>query len=158
MQFRISGTGFRQLIRYVAIGGAVFVISTGSFVFLIQHHVELFLATSISYALDVLSHFTLNRCVNFRNFDRSWQAQARTYGLVVTVQWLLTLGIVALGVGAGLSPLAAKLVAVATNVPVGFFAHRYLTFGQGIFAMFRRLQLRGDFKDQPISIDTTERT
>ena len=130
-----------QFSRYLAIGLLVAGVDTGSFALGIRQHIALLLATTIAYILGVIAHFTLNRLLNFRNFDRQWHEQARTYGAIVTCQFLITLGIVGAGVGLGLQPIAAKIIAAATNVPVGFFAHRYLTFGPGIIASIRQYLL-----------------
>lgn len=142
MPIKVRRATLLQFGRYILIGALVFVIDTGSFAFEIKHHAALFLATTLSYVLGVISHFTLNRLVNFRNFDRTWQEQARTYGAIVFCQYLLTLAIVTGGVALGLQPLAAKIVAIAANIPVGFLAHRYLTFGPGIIAVARGVLLR----------------
>lgn len=134
-----------QLLRYLAIGGIVFVIDVGSFRLLIVAGVFLAIATTLSFTLAVCVHFTLNKYLNFRVHDRSVQAQASTYVVVAAVAWLVTLAIVEIGVRlGGLPPLASKLVAVAVNIPVGFFGHRYLTFGPGIVRTLQRALARGE--------------
>ena len=80
----------------------------------------------------------LNKYVNFRNHDRPVYRQAGTYLAVGFVWWIVTLTIIAsLTRAFGVPPLYAKLVAVAVNFPVGYLAHRYLTFGKGITATYR---------------------
>ena len=37
----------------------------------------------------------------------------------------------------GAPPLLGKFVSIAFNVPIGFFGHRYLTFGRGISATLK---------------------
>jgi putative flippase GtrA len=48
------------------------------------------------------------------------------------VQWLITLAVISALVAHGLYPTVARIVAIAVNLPLGFIANRYLTFGVGI--------------------------
>ena len=146
LPFNLQRTTLIQLGRYIIIGLIVTAIDTSSFAFQIKHHGALVVAATLSYVLGVISHFTLNRLANFRNFDRSWQQQGRTYAAIVFCQYLLMLTFVSTGVAIGLPPLWAKLVAIAVLFPITFLAHRYLTFGAGIGAVGRRfLNRRGLF-------------
>ena len=129
-----------SFFRYVCIGGVVFFIDLGMFQLLLLSRVYRPLATTIAYTLAVGSHFTLNKFLNFRNCERSTARQLRTYLVVVVLCWMVTLLVIETGVrGLGLTPLSAKLAAVAINIPTGFLGHRYLTFGSGIRATLRRL-------------------
>ncbi|HTA38150.1 MAG TPA: hypothetical protein VK760_03700, partial [Candidatus Acidoferrales bacterium] len=56
--------------------------------------------------------------------------------------WLTTLGIVKGAVLLGVPPLGGKLLAIAFNLPLGFFGHRHLTFGRGIASAVRGLSGR----------------
>jgi putative flippase GtrA len=128
----------RQLAIYLTIGIVVFAIDTGSFQLLVLAHLLLPVAATLSDIVAVSTHFTLNRWLNFRNFDRGVQAQARTYAAIVFLQYLLTLLIIEGAVHlANASPLVAKIIAIAVNIPVGFLAHRNLTFAGGIAAGLR---------------------
>jgi putative flippase GtrA len=129
-----------QLIRYVSIGAIVFVVDVGLFRLLVGTGVFLAIAATISFGIAICVHFTFNKYVNFRAHDRPVGEQAGTYALVAFVCWLVTLAVIESGVRLfGLTPLAAKLVAVAVNLPVGFLGHRYLTFGPGIAHAIRRI-------------------
>ena len=98
-------------------------------------------ATALSYLLAVATHFTLNRFLNFRNFERSMLQQVRTYIVIAAaclgIQEAVVIGCVQL---AHLPPLLAKVAGVLINIPIGFFGHRYLTFGGGIAGAIRRLR------------------
>jgi putative flippase GtrA len=142
------------MARYLVIGGLVFCLDVGSFkLLLLAFHyrpstsgslLALAVATVCSYCIAVSAHFTLNRAFNFRSFDRTFVQQARTYLVIVFLSALLTVGIVQFGVRMfGVDPVLAKIFAIALNVPVGFFGHRYLTFGAGIGATYRRLRAAG---------------
>jgi putative flippase GtrA len=96
------------------------------------------LAATVAGAIAMVVHFGLNKYVNFRNHDRPVYQQAGTYLAVGCLWWVVTLTIIAsLTRLLGVPPLYAKLVAVAVNFPVGYLAHRYLTFGKGITATYR---------------------
>jgi putative flippase GtrA len=126
-----------QLARYLTIGGIVFCIDVGSFAGFLRVGIPLLVTTTISYLLGITSHFLLNKYVNFRAHDRPAHSQAVTYGIVAFVCWLTTLGIVKGAVLLGAPPLGGKLLAIAFNLPLGFFGHRHLTFGRGILSTIR---------------------
>lgn len=135
-----SPSGRAQFARYLIIGGTVFVIDVGSFQGLMRLRLLLSVATALSYLLGISTHFALNRHWNFRVFDRALRHQARTYFAIALSQLPLTIAIVEAGVHfARLSPLEAKVAAVAINVPLSFVAHKYLTFGPGIRTTFKGL-------------------
>jgi putative flippase GtrA len=130
-----------SFLRYICIGGIVFVIAIGTFQLLLMSQVYRPLATTISYTIAAVVHFTLNKFFNFKNFDRSTANQLKTYLVVVVFCWLITLLIVETLVRSfGSSPLLALVVSIVVNIPVGFLGHRYFTFGSGIKASWRRWQ------------------
>ncbi len=122
----------RQFAIYLVIGGIVLCIDLATLRLCLARGVILVVATTIAYFTGTASHFLLNRYVNFRRFERAIHDQARTFVAIVFFQWLVTLAVVALLVHYGSPPLPARLVAVAVNLPAGFLANRYLTFGVGI--------------------------
>jgi putative flippase GtrA len=131
----------RQLWRYAAIGAFCVTIDVAAFRSLSDAGWMPELAAVVGGAVSMAVHFALNKYVNFRSHDRSLGAQLGTYCAVTSVWWVVTLGVVALLTrGLGVPPVAAKLVAVAVNFPLGFIAQRSLTFGPGIAAMLRRLR------------------
>ena len=128
-----------SFLRYLFIGGLVFVIDFGMFRLLLLNQVYRPSAVTIAYLVGVCSHFILNRFFNFRNFERSIGSQLRTYLIVALGCWFVTIIVIEASVrGVGLSPLAAKVFAIAINIPIGFLGHRYLTFGSGIRGTLRR--------------------
>ncbi len=127
----------RQFAVYLLIGGTVLFIDLGTLRFCLAHGVVLVLATTIAYFTGTTSHFLLNRYANFRRFERGIHDQARTFLAIIFFQWLVTLAVVSLLVHYGSPVLPARLVAVALNLPVGFLANRYLTFGVGIIPRMR---------------------
>jgi putative flippase GtrA len=127
-----------QFVTYASIGGFVQVVDIGVFRTLLSARAVPELAATVAGAIAMVVHFGLNKYVNFRNHDRPVYKQAGTYLAVGCLWWVVTLTIIAsLTRLFGVPPLYAKLVAVAVNFPVGYLAHRYLTFGKGITATYR---------------------
>lgn len=127
----------KHLALYAAIGSFVFVLDTGSFQLLMNAHVTLAVAATFAYVFGVCAHFTLNRTLNFRNFERSLQGQLSTYLVIVACCYCISLGVIEAGFRLlHLTPLAAKVLSVAVNIPIGYVGHRYLTFSGGIRAAF----------------------
>jgi putative flippase GtrA len=122
----------RLFATYVAIGGFVFLAYMGLFSALVSLRVPLNVAATVAYFSATALHFTLNRYANFRRFDRAVHDQARTFVTVVVVQWLVLLAIVNVLVARGARPALATTIALIVNLPLGFVANRYLTFGIGI--------------------------
>jgi putative flippase GtrA len=117
---------------YAAIGGIAFIIYFGLFNTMERYHVNLTIASSIAYFTSTATHFLLNRYANFRQFDRAVHDQARTFITIVVAQWLVTVALVHILTSRGVLPIIAILVPVIVNLPIGFIANRYLTFGVGI--------------------------
>lgn len=128
-----------MLARYLAIGAFVFCVDVGSFQAFVRAGLFLPVATTTSFLLATVTHFTLNRFLNFRNFERSIIQQARTYVVVAGVALLIQNAAVLTGVYVfHLLPLLSKIIGIAINIPIGFLGHRYLTFGDGIAGTLRR--------------------
>jgi len=130
----------RLFITYAAIGGLVMVIYLALFAWLVSLRTPLLIATSAAYFTATAVHFTLNRYTNFRRFDRSGYDQARTFVTVIGAQWLITLAVVNFLSTHGVRPTVAALIATIVNFPIGFLAHRYLTFGVGIVPRILRIR------------------
>lgn len=124
---------FDNFFEYIAIGGISFVVDVGLFLVLLALGLFRPLATSISFLSALTCHFLLNKYLNFRNFERAIKAQIRTYLIVAGFSMLLTVVIIEVLVGIfNAAPFIAKPVAIAVNIPVGYFGHKYLTFSKGI--------------------------
>lgn len=133
-------------IRYVLIGGFVFVIDIGTFgyflhltwpwEFLNTVDRQRLTATVGSLSIAFTTHFMLNKHFNFRNFDRPTREQFSTYLVVALFCTLVSIGVIEGCVRAlGMGPLIAKCIAVAVNIPIGFVGHKKLTFGRGLRAV-----------------------
>jgi putative flippase GtrA len=127
-----------QFFTYAGIGLTVQIIDVSLFQFFVWKKTIVEVAVSIAGSVALLVHFSLNKYVNFRNHDRTVARQFGTYLAVGVVWWIITISIVStLTRWFGIVPLYAKFAAVAVNFPLGFVAHRYLTFGQGIQGTIR---------------------
>jgi putative flippase GtrA len=126
------------LARYICIGAFVFCVDVGTFQVFVRAGLILPAATSLSFGIATATHFTLNRFLNFRNFERTIAQQLGTYLIVAGVALLIQNAAVLGGVHfLGLPPVVAKIMGIALNLPIGFLGHRHLTFGRGIAATIR---------------------
>ncbi|MBV8375060.1 MAG: GtrA family protein [Candidatus Eremiobacteraeota bacterium] len=126
-----------QLARYLSIGGFVTFVDVGTFAALLRARWPLLAVITVAYSLGVTTHFSLNKYVSFRAHDRPVAHQAATYGVVALTCWATTTAIVKGAVALGAPPLLGKVIAVAFNIPIGFWGHRHLTFGRGVAAAWR---------------------
>ncbi|HKE37026.1 MAG TPA: GtrA family protein [Candidatus Baltobacteraceae bacterium] len=131
-----------QLARYASIGGFVTCIDVGTFALFLRAGWPLLAVITASWAIALATHFSLNKYVNFRAHDRPAHEQAGTYAVIAGITWLTTTAIVKIAIAFGATPLVGKAIAIAFNVPIGFFGHRHLTFGRGITATARLLLKR----------------
>jgi putative flippase GtrA len=91
----------------------------------------------------LIAHFLLNKYVNFKAFDRTILAQARTYLVLQIPMLLITTAVITTCTSVfHLLPLLAKGVSIAINLPIGYLSHRYLTFNVGMRAFVRRVFIR----------------
>lgn len=127
-------------IGYLAIGAFVLVVDFTVFQLCVLRHVTLTLAATLAYFTGAATHFMLNRYANFRRFERAIHEQARTFTVVIGAQWLITLIVVTFLTAHGILPILSRFVAVIVNLPLGFVANRYLTFGDGILPVVARLR------------------
>lgn len=137
------GTTAALALRYYCVGALALGIDVLLFQGLIRASVSPVGAAAVSYAIAAGVHFFINRTWSFKAFDRSAISQARTYGFVLFVAWITTIGVVGLGTGVfHLTPIVSKAVAIIVTLPMGFLGHRYLTFGGGLRAALRVVYLR----------------
>ena len=130
-------------LKYYSVGALAVIIDVGLFQGLIRAGALPVAAAASSYAIAACAHFFLNRTWSFKAFHRSAASQATTYGFVVFVAWITTIGVVAFGTGfLHLTPILSKALALIVTLPMGFLGHRYLTFGSGLRAALRAMYVR----------------
>jgi putative flippase GtrA len=136
----IIKSNFHYFIIYLIIGTVTFFVDMGSFLtFIYLFKVYRPISSSIAFLLGLVCHFTLNKYLNFKSFERLIHHQIRTYILVVFINLLVTVIVIEIiCILFRLPPFFAKCVAVAVNMPIGFLGHRYLTFGGGARQFIKR--------------------
>jgi putative flippase GtrA len=146
--FISSPQTLRWFLLYGCIGASGVAVFLGLVWLFARMHVMPVAASGIAFACGASLQFFLNRNYNFRAFDRAASHQARTYAAVMSINFALTLLIVACAVHAGIGAVQANLLTLVVTFPVAFLANRHLTFGPGITARVResreRLQRRRD--------------
>jgi len=96
---------------------------------LLAHNSNRFIAVTVAYALSVAVHFTLNKYLSFRNFERDIHRQLPRYFLVIAGSYVLTVGCVEIGVRLfALNAMVSKVFSIAFVFPLSFLAHRSFTF------------------------------
>ncbi|MDE2483317.1 MAG: GtrA family protein [bacterium] len=133
----------RMLTKYAVVGASGVVVYLGLVWLLARAGWAPLLATILGYLAGATWQFVLNRHLTFRAFDRHIGHQAGTYGVVMVVNFVLTVAVVAFGVHVlRLSTFAANLLQLPVTFPTAYLANRYLTFGPGIAARVRALVRR----------------
>jgi putative flippase GtrA len=123
----------RHFFLYVLIGAITFCVDMGGFLtFIYVFKIYRPLSASMAFLLGLVCHFSLNRYINFKSFERLIHQQARTYIFVVVINLSVTVIVIEILCGFfHVPPFFAKCAAVAVNVPISFLGHKYLTFGKG---------------------------
>jgi len=129
----------RTFIGYVCVG----VTGVALYMVLLQIFVHMqvrpFEAFTLSYVLAGSSQFFMNKYWNFRTFDRTVHQQFSTYAIIVLVNYAIMIAVEEAGIHVlHLSPFWSYVLSIPVTLPIGYFANRFVTFGPGIIAMFRR--------------------
>lgn len=132
---RTPGPGLRRFGRFVAVGGAGFVVDTGTLALL--HYgagIDPFSARAVSTPLAMLATWRLNRAVTFgASPARQWNEGAR-YLTVATIAALLNYAIysaILLAFGSVPPPVA---VAISTSIvmAISYLGYSRLVFGSSL--------------------------
>ncbi|WP_247600779.1 GtrA family protein [Cellulomonas hominis] len=122
--------GRRRLLSFLAVGVASYLVDTG-LLLLISGPLggPLWLATTIGFWTSVVLNFSLNRTVftGSRSSGRLAVQMVR-YGLLLGLNYLVTLGIVTAGVAWGLPAVVPKTFAVGLTFAWNFVAYRWWVF------------------------------
>lgn len=139
MRYRNGVLAFvQQVARYYCMGVAAFAVDITLFQIAMLSGARPVTAAAVSTVAAGVTHFIGNRKWTFRASHRSPFAQARTYGIVILTAWGLAVTIVWYCTAVlHMAPLAAKLTSIALTTPIGFFGHKYLTYGNGIRAAMK---------------------
>ena len=118
-----------QLFKFGLVGGSGYLINLAVFAVLVEagglHHA---LGAVGAFCVAVTSNFYWNRHWTFRASDGRVGFQAARFFTVSIGGLLINLAILEALVGAGLDPLPAQAVAVATVMPINFIGNKLWTF------------------------------
>lgn len=129
----------RSFVGYVSVGVAGVAFYMVLLWIFVRVHVPAFAAFTASYVIAVAAQFLMNKYWNFRAFDRALHHQAGTYVVVTAVNYVIMIAVEEFAVGVlRVSPLLAYAISIPVNLPIGYLANRYLTFGPGIIGAMRR--------------------
>lgn len=125
---RATPTGRRSLVLYVLVGGLSYVVDAGLLV-LVTGPLggPVWLGTTIGFWTSVVVNFLLNRAV-FSQGDASSVSHGVRYGVLLGVNYLVTLLIVHVGTSWGLPPVVPKTFAVALTTCWNFVLYRVWVF------------------------------
>lgn len=141
LQKAVAGETRRTFIGYVCVG----ILGVSLYIVLLWVFVRFgmaaFWAFSSAYVLAVAAQFLMNKYLNFRAFDRAIHHQAGTYVVVTALNYVIMISVEELGIHVlRVSPIWAYVISIPVNLPVGYLANRFLTFGPGIIAVLERLR------------------
>lgn len=118
--------------RYVFASAAALAADLGIYVLLLSAGIDAVAAAVAGYSLGVAVHWLLSTRLVFRRSGdmkggERWRAKV-LFALTAVVGVGTTAGVVALCVYEGLSPLLAKLIAIAVSFNVTYVLRRWLVF------------------------------
>ena len=120
----------RTFLLYVFIGVFGVLLYMGLLWCFVRAGVPPIPAFTLSYVIAVSVTFLLNRYLNFKSFERAIHKQAGVYVIIGILNYLIMIAVEAIGIGPlRLSPMMAYILSIPVNLPVAYFAHRFLTFG-----------------------------
>ena len=132
-----------QPVRYYCIGFLAVTADVALYQSLVFAGAAPVISAIVAYGIIGSLHFLVSRIWTFAAFHRSPTSQAGAYVFVVACAWVATALLVAWGVGSlHESPIQAKLVAVLLTTPIGYFGHKYVTFGKNRRASVQAVRLK----------------
>lgn len=115
-----------QLAMYIFGGLTCAAIDVGLMQLLVVNHVNPFVATTAGFLTSLIVNYVFHAKVTFKNVTSA--ATFTRYLCVVALNYLITLGIVAISLSLTGAPLYGKLVALAVISVNGFLLGKYWIF------------------------------
>lgn len=140
-----------QFIKYFAFSGIAALANIGlRFSLSTLSGVNFYLAVTIAYLLGMVINFALNKNLNFPRGPRPYYHEARSFVVVALVGLLLTNlfasfylftfdEVMTTSLNAGVKETIALITAVGLVSIYSFFAHKYLTYRNGLRSGIREL-------------------
>jgi putative flippase GtrA len=144
-----------QPVRYYCIGFLAVSADVALYQSLVLAGAAPVISAIVAYGIIGSLHFLASRIWTFAAFHRPATSQVSAYVFVVACAWVATAFLVAWGVESlHESAIQAKLVAVLLTTPIGYFGHKYITFGRSHHASVQALRLKVDAWRQNYEIKT----
>jgi putative flippase GtrA len=119
----------RTLVKFTLVGGSGYAVNLAVFAIAQAagaHHV---LAATLAFLAAVGNNFHWNRRWTFNAVGaEAVHRQAHRFLIVSVISFLVSLAILVLLVGAGVTPLLAQAISIALATPLGFIGNRLWTF------------------------------
>lgn len=129
----------RTFTGYVCVGVAGVALYMLLLSIFVRAGMQAFWAFTASYVVAVAAQFLMNRYWNFRAFDRAIHHQAGTYVVVTAINYVIMIAVEEAAIHAlHVTPFWAYVISIPVNLPVGYLANRFLTFGPGIVSALKR--------------------
>ena len=123
----------KQLVKYIVIGLLVFITDFLSLILLVELlNLQILLAASISYIAGVAIHFNLNRQWNFKNFDRKYHHQLKTYLVATIIFYFINITTIKILLLVNVHYTLSKIVATVLLAMFTFLFNKHITFNKGI--------------------------
>lgn len=125
-------THFVEMLRFIIVGVATFFINMFSvFCFYGLLHEDYRIAISFAYVVTVCCHFTLNKAFTFQARERKLLQSAPRYGLMLVLNYFITLFASWLIVGViGAPPYIGVIASTGGTALSSFFVMKYFVFSQ----------------------------
>ena len=119
----------RQLIRFLLVGGASYVLNTGTYSLFVLAGLHYLLAAPISYALGFFFNFYASRHWTFQASTESATRQLARFAIAAVLVLVADLALLWVAVeGAGIPPIPAQAVAILLLAPGSFVLNRVWSF------------------------------
>lgn len=115
-----------QFLVFAGVGLATTVIDVTTLAALLRLGAHYTVATTLAFAAALVFNYLAHASVTFRA-TRSLDSMLR-YGLILTINYLLTLGLVGAANSWIDNPLVGKLASIPLVTLIGFFSGRYWVF------------------------------
>ena len=143
--FDIHEKTLEQIFKYVIIGLLTLFVDVILLIVLVEYvGTQPLIAATISYVSALAVHFNLNRYWNFKNFERIYYDQLRTYLLASFLFYIVNISIIEFFVALGFHYFIGKLVAIAILVCLSFIFNKYVTFNVGLRGFLKNLFKKND--------------
>ncbi len=125
-------SGREQLLRFLTVGAAGYVLAMALYAGQIAAGVSPYAAVPLTFVANGLFNFALNRAWSFPASGRSARSELRRFAVVAMGSLVVNYAaLYALLEWAGAPPVPAQGIAIVAAAPVGFLGNKLWAFGSG---------------------------